>query len=191
MTEHRLQPATIDYTGTDYIPPEVQGDEFWPRMTMVADIVRQIRIPTVPVVDLGCNAGHLLELLGTPCWGYDIATGPLTVAAQAGHVVRQTDITKDDLLLAPIVTICEVLEHLEDPHGMVKRLACDPVQFVVASGPWEETPEDFYEQHCWAWDLEGFRLLFEDSGFVVTKQVTTGSYQALLAMRTWDVLTND
>jgi 2-polyprenyl-3-methyl-5-hydroxy-6-metoxy-1,4-benzoquinol methylase len=152
-------------------------------MEMAADLVRQARMPGQPVVDLGCNGGHLLELIGKPCWGYDIARSPLAVAFGNGHDARWANIATDELQLAPVVAICEVLEHLENPHAVVARLNVDPVRFVVASGPYRETAEDHYEQHLWAWDEEGFAKLFTDVGFNVVKQTTSGIFQAILLAR--------
>jgi hypothetical protein len=182
MTEVKFHESALDYEFSDYIPPYVQ-EGFWPRMEMAAVFAREARHPELPVVDLGCNGGHLLELIGPPCWGYDVAKYPLSVARAAGHDARRADITKDEIELAPVVTICEVLEHLADPHSVVRRLNCDPVEFVVASGPYQETPEAHYEQHCWAWDEEGFAAMFEAAGFRIVKQTTTGIFQALLATR--------
>lgn len=184
MAETKLGDADIDYRFTDYIPPYVQ-EGFWPRTEMVAALVARVRLSSdMAVVDLGCNGGHLLELLGEPCWGYDIASAPLSVAKEAGHDVRWANVTTDDIELAPIVTICEVLEHLSDPHSLVRRLNSDPVRFVVASGPFRETAEDHYEQHCWAWDEVGFAAMFSAEGFRILRQETTGIFQALLATRT-------
>lgn len=172
----------MDYERSDYIPPAVQIG-YWPRTNMVRDLVAEIRPTGTAVVDVGCNAGHLLAMIGMPCWGYDIADSPLSVGLSQGHDVRKADITADTLELAPIVTISEVLEHLADPHAMVARLNQDPVTHVVASGPYKETEHDHYEQHTWAWDLDGFKALFETAGFTVITQRTVELHQALVAAR--------
>ena len=181
--EHRVSPdvTEVDYTNTDYIPPDVQVG-YWERTNMVAKLVEVIRGERA-LVDLGCNAGHLLATVGPPCWGYDIAISPLMFGREFGNDVRAADITKDELELAPVVTICEVLEHLPDPHAMVARLNVDPVEYVVASGPYQETPEDHYEQHLWTWDLEGFAAMFQAAGFTVVGTSTVGIFQALVAQR--------
>lgn len=182
MAEWRFEDPGIDYTTSDYIPPAVQAG-YWDRTHLAADLVRQIREPGQPVVDVGCNAGHLLDLVGAPCWGYDIADSPLAFGLDAGRPVRKADITVDALELGPVVTICEVLEHLPDPHRMVARLNQAPVRYVVASGPYQETPDAHYEQHVWAWDLDGFAALFTRAGFRVVKQATADIFQALIAVR--------
>lgn len=182
MTEERVGDAWVDYSASDYIPPHVQAG-FWERMNMVADLVRTYRFDGESVVDVGCNGGHLLELVGKPCWGYDIADSPLSVAREAGHDARRADITTDVLELAPLVTICEVLEHLENPHAVVARLNEDPVRIVFGSGPYLETAEDHYEQHVWAWDLDGFAEMFVEAGFKIVEQRTASVFQALVAVR--------
>lgn len=182
MRAEKVSGQLIDYEHSDYIPPAVQAG-FWERMNMVAALVAEYDEER-PVVDLGCNGGHLLALLHPrTCWGYDVARAPLAVGAAAGHDVRHADITTDDIELAPVVTICEVLEHLDHPHAVVRRLARDPVRVVVASGPYMETADDHYEQHHWVWDEEGFAAMFTEVGFTVVKRATTGIFQALVAVR--------
>lgn len=124
-----------------------------------------------------------LALVGEPCWGYDIGEGPLAVARSAGFDARQADITSDELELAGIVVLSEVLEHLVDPHTMVARLCQDPVRTIVASSPHLETDADHYEQHRFAWDLDGYTALLEDAGFTVKQRQTVGIFQAQLAVR--------
>ncbi len=97
--------------------------------------------------------------------------------------MRYGDIMTDELELTSVVAISEVMEHLPDPHSLVKRLDVDPVKFVVASSPFLETEADHYEQHLWAWNLEGYKAMFEAAGFQVVKQTTAGVHQALLATR--------
>jgi hypothetical protein len=113
--EIKVEKPPIDYLGTDYIPPYVQ-DGFWPRIELVVDLIATVRHRYEPVVDLGCNAGHLLERVGPPCWGYDIALSPLGFGKRAGHDVRYADVTKDQVELAGIVALSEVCEHIDDPH---------------------------------------------------------------------------
>jgi hypothetical protein len=180
--EEKVGTEWVDYRASDYIPPHVQSG-FWERMRMVAALVKTVRGPFEGLVDIGCNGGHLLQLVGKPCWGYDIAVSPLAVARQAGHDAREADIMTDDLEMAPVVTICEVLEHLDDPHAMVRRLDVDPVRCVIASGPYLETAHDHYEQHIWAWDEDGFAQMFRDAGFTIGTQATANVFQALVAYR--------
>lgn len=170
------------YEHYPYIAPDYQAG-FWPRIHMTADMIRGARQPSEAVCELGCNAGHLLELIGPPCWGYDIGNGPLAVARAAGRDARRADITTADLALAEIVVLSEVLEHLDDPHGMLARLNRDPVRVVIASSPYLETGDRAYEQHCFAWDLDGYSALLEGAGFTVTQRATVGIFQAQMATR--------
>jgi hypothetical protein len=182
MTEWRFGDKALDYAVSDYIPPAVQMG-FWPRINLAARHIRQARFPDGEWMEIGCNGGHLLATVGKPCWGYDIAAAPLEVARASGLDARYADITSDEMELAPVVAICEVLEHLEDPHGLLARICRDPVHTVIASGPVLETDEDHYEQHLWAWDEEGFAALFEGAGFTVTTQESEGIFQVLVAVR--------
>lgn len=186
MEWHLAGPGSADlvdyYRHYPYIDPSVQQG-FWPRIHMTADLVNVARQPGDAVCELGCNGGHLLKLVGEPCWGYDIGEGPLAVARSAGFDARQADITSDELELAEVVVLSEVLEHLDDPHAMVGRLCQDPVRTIVASSPYLETDTDAYCQHLWAWDLDGYTALLEDAGFTVKQRQTVGIFQAQLAVR--------
>lgn len=127
------------------------------------------------VTDLGAGDGALLSLLPphirTESWGYEIIREDVGYACGVRNVevhrrnVRE-GLEKGSLILAPIVVLTEVLEHMADPHGFLELLhARDEVEYVVASSPWGETPDKNEPNHAWAWDVPGYREMFNAAGF--------------------------
>lgn len=128
-----------------------------------------------PVCDLGAGDGALLSLLPESLrdksWGYDVIRADVQYANEARGVevhLRnvQRAMTNNGLILAPVVVLTEVLEHMADPHHFLQLLHARPeVRFVVASSPRNETPEQHEWNHAWCWDTEGYRAMFRAAGF--------------------------
>jgi len=53
----------------------------------------------------------------------------------------------------------------------------------VASSPYVETNLSHDACHAWAWDEEGYRNLFEQSGWSVARHETVPYFQVILARR--------
>jgi hypothetical protein len=131
---------------------------------------------TVNVVDLGAGDGALLSLLPDELrarsFGYDVINNDIIYAQRArGVELRPTSNLFDDLdyehfELGPVVVLTEVLEHMADPHGFLALLYARPeVRFVVASSPFQETPEKHEWNHAWCWDTLGYEQMFHAAGF--------------------------
>ena len=137
-------------------------------------------------VDLGCGDGGLLQLLkeaGVDSWGYDLMPSNIEYAVNVRGVdARYTDFNNDSTIeYADIAIMTETLEHMEDPHSVVRNL---PSKYLVASSPYNETDLSHYEYHLWAWDAKGYRNLLEDNGYVVINQdLVSGWSQVLLGVR--------
>jgi len=158
-----------------------------PRLT--ASAARAVELAeqagTRRIVDLGCGDGGLLSLLPAEyraeSYGYEIITDSVRHAAEVRGVdVRHADVLRDPLQLGPVVTATEMLEHLEDPHGFVKRLRDDPAtRVMVASSPRLETPEVHCDNHAWAWDMAGYEAMFVEAGWRVVENQAVDWYQVL------------
>lgn len=149
--------------------PHLEEANHRDRLLRTAEIVKELLEDHCDsVVDIGCGDGGLLSLLGdTHAWGYDLSPA----AVQAAREVRGVDARLLDLINQPvqwadITVITEVLEHLEDPHSFVRRIA-ENSKVVVASSPVYETGEYHYEFHTWAWDWDGYHNLIARAGFTV------------------------
>lgn len=123
------------------------------------------------VSDLGCgNGGFLHELsLKYPlikAWGYDLS--PLAVEdgrEKYGADARLKDFVNEDVEFGDVVVLTEVLEHLVDPPGLLRRIR-GKSRWIVASCPSEENEKQHYEFHLWAWTPDSWRRMFEREGYV-------------------------
>jgi hypothetical protein len=136
------------------------------------------------LVDLGSGDGGLLSLLGPAikAWGYDLMPENLDAAKDRGVDVRFGDVVEGDIDWGQIAVATEMLEHLVDPHAFVRRIA-EHCQVLVCSSPWLERPGSAYEFHTWCFDLEGYRNLVEQAGFVVKRQQRVHGFQIILAVK--------
>lgn len=149
---------------------------------LVLDAYLDFDIKTV--VDLGCGDGGMLSLLKDvpiKSWGYDLQQTNIDVAVNDRHVdARYGNFLIEDIEYADLAICTEVIEHLEDPHGFLKKLSTK-VKFLVASSPNDETDTYHYEFHLWGWDMEGYTKLIEDAGFHVLQSHNLSPFQVYLA----------
>jgi len=177
--------------------PHLEQDTHRERLLMARDLVVQFAIESnkrtviTHVVDLGCGDGGLLQLLqpyehGDPridATGYDFQP-----ANAAGWEDRCVDgqalnfiVSWDHVELADLYVLTEVLEHLEDPHQMVRRVA-ERGAALVCSSPWVEHEGSIDASHAWAWDMPGYVAMLEDAGFAVTRSERVTWSQVHLAV---------
>src|ERR1035437_363003 len=128
------------------------------------------------VADWGAGNGGLLHELwkmGIKSWGYDMS--PLAVEwgrAKYGVDVSVLDVTKWSMerKAGDIVVLTEFLEHLVDPHDLVRQLhTMAAARLIVASVPGFEDPTNAYEFHLWAWHGDTFAKMFERIGWKVQR----------------------
>lgn len=159
------------------------------RLELALDFVRsaahQHGAPTLS--DLGAGDGGflttVLPYVGR-AWGYDFCPANLAGAAERGVDVRAADFTSEEVELGTIVTATEVLEHLADPHGLLRRLwSRAAVKELVVSSPWVETDVSHDACHAWAWDVDGYAELVQRAGWKVARHETTSYFQVILARR--------
>lgn len=194
MPEWRLFPAgTIpEYTLPDWYAqrdraPHLDEPAHRGRLELAAGMVRHAVThvdPPTSLVDLGCGDGGLLSLIadvpGITAWGYDLQPSNITPAVnERGVDARYGDVVKGRIKWGEIAVATEMLEHLVDPHGYVRKIARHS-RFLIASSPHTETDRDHYEFHTWAWDQDGYRNLLEQAGYVVDAHETTGMFQVIL-----------
>ena len=156
------------------------------RLHTSAHYVRQaVDLGAQSAVDLGCGDGGLLYLikdLGIPSWGYDLMPTNVEYGKNVRGVdVRYTDFNSDDIEYGDIAIMTETLEHMIDPHKVVRDL---PSQYLIASSPYNENDVNHYEFHLWAWDNEGYDALIAQGGYkILGKQLVAGWSQVVLAVR--------
>ena len=155
-----------------WVPPAHQEGHAQ-RTAMTADMIRKVsaQYELRTLSDLGCGDGALLDLirdLPVQMWGYDAGEQNVAVARAKGLDVRQADILASSLEYGDLITCCEVLEHLADPHGFLNRM---PGNRLVITSPSAETADWHYVHHAWAWDLDGYAALASGAGWHVKMQV--------------------
>jgi SAM-dependent methyltransferase len=156
------------------------------RLLIAAEFVKDcMKLGARTAVDLGCGDGGLLQLLketGIQAWGYDLMQTNIDHAVQVRNVdARYTDFNSDDIEYGDVVILTETLEHMIDPHKVVREL---PSKFIVASSPYNENDINHYEFHLWAWDKQGYDNLITQGGYrIVNKQYVAGWSQVVLGVR--------
>jgi len=159
------------------------------RLIMARDLVAQFcsgRHMTF-VADLGCGDGGLLQLLGEMptinAHGYDFAP-----ANAAGWTERNVEAYAldfvNELHFVPYVdlyVLTEVLEHLEDPYGLLVSLR-ERKGALVCSSPWIEHEGSIDGCHNWAWDVEGYTAMLSACGFNVIRSEKVSWSQVHLAV---------
>ena len=148
-------------------------------------VVEASKMGAKTAVDLGCGDGGLLQLLKfTPvkAWGYDLMPKNIEHAVNVRGVdARYTDFNSDDIEYGDITIMTEVLEHMIDPHKIVREL---PSKFLIASSPYNESDTNHYEFHLWAWNQQGYDNLITQGGYsIVNKIYSEGWSQVVLAVR--------
>lgn len=192
MIEHRLFPegtipewTTPAWHAERERAPHLEQRGHRERLLTAARLAMVPWLPEMTVVDLGAGDGGLLSLLNVPShakWGYDLTPENVAGAASRGQDVRLGDCVDGDIEWGDIAIATEMLEHLVDPHGFVRRIA-DHSQFLVASSPWTETKDNHYEFHTWAWDVDGYGQLLTDNGWGILGHITVSWFQVVLAER--------
>ena len=86
----------------------------------------------------------------------------------------------DAINWADVYVITEVLEHLTDPHAMVRRIYERGAQ-LVCSSPWNETYDSHDACHAWAWDRDGYAKMITDAGFDIVAHETWNQFQVVWA----------
>jgi hypothetical protein len=180
--------STAEFHADRERAPHVEQPLHRTRMDLALDCVRAAAHwygePTLS--DLGAGDGGFLSLV-TPwvsrAWGYDFCPANLVGAQERGMDVRNADFTKDPVEFGMITVMTEVLEHVADPHGILRMLKSRGVQVMVASSPYVETDVSHDACHAWAWDEAGYRELFENAGWTVARHETVPYFQVILARR--------
>jgi len=169
--------------------PHLEQPHHRPRLEKAAEFVRlaaaELDEPTVS--DLGCGDGGLLSLIHNEvaAWGYDFAPANAAGWAERGVTAFAFDVfgpERDKANLGDIVVVTEVLEHLADPHGVVKWIGQNS-QFIVASSPWGERPGAHDPCHAWAWNRSGYAALIESGGYEVLRHDLVGPFQVILGAK--------
>lgn len=211
MAEYRLFPegetpyvSTTEFHAHRQRAPHLEQPVHRGRLEKAADFIADAYVhlvnsgqKAVTLSDLGCGDGGLLQLVAKAipisdtlgfefsAWGYDFQPSNEAGWRERGVRAELADVFGEDrdlIDLGDISVTTEVLEHLADPHGAVRWIG-QHSRYLVASSPWNETPESHDECHAWAWDQDGYIALIEQGGFIVVRHETLGQFQVILGER--------
>jgi len=191
--EYRLfQRGTVPHVSTfefhehreraPHLEQPTHGDRL--RMTSERVLAILYQNPNYTVSDLGCGDGGMLQLIresapeSVDAWGYDFSPANADGWIERNVAGELLDVFQGESLnpkadLGNVVVVTEVLEHLESPHEILKRLfGHKSVQYIVCSSPYIETLRMHDPCHAWAWDLAGYNRLVSGAGFDVIQQDT-------------------
>ncbi len=166
----------------------IEQDFHKQRMIQAKEVVEYfIRAGFTSVTDIGCGTGGLLGALkGQPAtmWGYDLCPKAVEYGQENYDVdIQVVDFVNEPIAFGEVVIMTEVLEHLVDPDALLRRAAVADARRIVASSPVDETPQQHYEHHLWAWDMAGYKQLFERNGWEVLQHRRIDWCQFLVAKR--------
>jgi SAM-dependent methyltransferase len=197
VTEHKLFEGAVPYVSTAAFhadrerAPHLEQGWHRPRLERAAEFVRMVTdrqpVKDRTVSDLGCGDGGLLSLLAGPgeisAWGYDFAPANAAGWTERGVSAFALDVFGVDIQrvqFGTVTVMTEVLEHLEDPHGVLRWVRGNS-RFLVCSSPWNENQNNHCEEHAWAWDLEGYAAMIQAAGWTVVQHQQVGLFQVVLA----------
>lgn len=195
VTEHKLFDGDIPYVSTyefhadrpraAHLEQDIHKNRLYTALSYIT--YAESQHPNITVSDLGCGDGGLLQLIKQhlphiEAWGYDFHP-----ASRQGWRERHVEAYPLDVFGADrkrvrfgTTAVCtEVLEHLADPHDVVRWIGRNS-PYIVASSPATETPELHDPCHAWAWDMYGYRALFEQAGYTVLTHERVGMFQVIL-----------
>jgi hypothetical protein len=194
VTQWKLFEGDVPYVSTpDYHrdrdrAPHLEQAGHRPRLEKAAEFVERALDghPHWTLSDLGCGDGGLLSLAQRPgrvTWGYDFCPANAAGWAERGVEAYALDVFGADIQrvrLGDVVAMTEVLEHLEDPHGVLRWTR--QAQALVCSSPWNENDRHHSPEHAWAWDTAGYADMISGAGWVIIYHEQVGGFQVVLAV---------
>lgn len=169
--------------------PHLEQEGHRQRLELAADFAFQaIELGGQSVVDVGAGDGGLLSLIAPKlpsgrCWGYDLQPANVEAAETRGVTVLLGDVVDGPIVWGDVVVATEILEHLVDPHGLLRRAHDSGAKYLIASSPYMETAESHYGYHLWAWDEAGYQQMIEDAGWTVRRSGRAWICSVVLAAR--------
>lgn len=195
MMEHRLysdpvpEVSTYEYHRDRPRASHLEQPPHRGRLHRAADFVlKAVTDGATTVSDLGCGDGGLLSLIQhepgvLDAWGYDFHPASQAGWEERGVTAYPADVfngPRDGLRLGDVTVMTEVLEHLADPHGVL-RWVREHSKRLVCSSPWNENPRMHDDCHAWTWDLEGYAAMISGAGWTIDRHEQVDLFQVVLA----------
>ena len=196
MTEWKLFDGDAPFVSTAAFhehrerAPHLDQPHHWPRLHVAGQYLREAAGPGATLSDLGCGDGGLLSLVQgyfpAGAWGYDFQPSNAAGWAERGVTAYALDFAgtgMNQVKLGNVVVMTEVLEHLANPHGILRWVYGHPeVDALVCSSPVNENDRMHDECHAWAWDFDGYSALVAGAGFSIVRHQVVGNFQVVEAV---------
>jgi hypothetical protein len=119
------------------------------------------------IIELGCSAGDIIGPFASTnfCTGYDVTPGAVKAAMERYSHLAVIETSVEDVAPLPcdVLILCEFLEHIVDPIGLVK--AWMPLAKTVVIGhPLVGDGGDPEYGHLWAYEPKDFENWFPLGG---------------------------
>lgn len=150
---------------------DTQTDRVIKARELVANCLAHVRDHRSRViVELGCSAGDIVGAFAKEhhCIGYDVTPGACRAARERYPDLTVVEIAVEDVPPFPtdVLILCEFLEHVVDPVGLVK--AWMPLaETVVIGHPLVGNGDDPEYGHLWAYEPRDFDAWFPMGGHVM------------------------
>ena len=155
-----------------------------PRLLEVASLIEELckKEKIKSWIDYGCGNGGLLSVVDCVPHkkGYDFMPKNVEAAQKLGRPVTFKNFLEDEPEKCDLATATEVMEHLQDPHGFVRKLKC---KYLIVSTPEGEHPHGHYEFHVWGWNRQGMHDLLTNNGYEVMKDAGGGGTMIIVAKK--------
>jgi SAM-dependent methyltransferase len=162
---------------TEAVPVDLEETYWWyrARKEIIADTVRRYLPPGSDIIDFGCGSGiiakHLVEL-GFKVLAADISA-PLLAACRR-RKLNTLDLNNDwpAPAIADCVLVCDVLEHVEDDLGLLRKLKLTlrPAGLLIAAVPAYDflwSGEDYISDHVRRYNKLRLEKRITEAGFTI------------------------
>ncbi len=182
-------PGTDFFSTQEFHTPREEADHInqpnhRTRLLEVARLIKELNDidPILSWIDYGCGNGGLLSVVDCVLnkRGYDWMPKNVEAAERYGRPVRLKNFLADEPEECDLATTTEVLEHLQDPHGFVRKLKC---KYLILSVPEGETPQGHDPVHVWGWDREGIHNLLTNNGYEIIEDAGGGGTMIIVAKK--------
>jgi hypothetical protein len=171
--------------------PHLDQPSHWPRLHVAGQYIRATAAAgSTTLSDLGCGDGGLLSIVQDAfsggAWGYDFSPANAAGWAERHVIAYQLDVFGDRwhrVTLGSTVVMTEVLEHLADPHGTLRRVHEGGADHLVCSSPVNENADNHDECHAWAWNMRGYAAMIANAGWSIAEHEVVDPFQVVRAVR--------
>jgi 2-polyprenyl-3-methyl-5-hydroxy-6-metoxy-1,4-benzoquinol methylase len=142
---------------------ETQSYRLWYCHQYIKNIIKERPGERLTIVELGCSAGDIAGVFAEDhdCYGYDVVPEAVRLAAERYPALHVKHAAAEDVPAreCDILILCEFLEHIADPIGLVQ--AWMPLaKSVVIGHPLVGDGYDPEVGHLWAYNDDDFENWF-------------------------------